>query len=40
MDGKLRVTGKDEMKCLIGGDSPDLMDMFMMRQYFELGFKL
>ena len=37
MDGKLRVIGKDEMKPLIGGESPDLMDMFMMREYFNLG---
>ena len=35
-DGKLRIIGKDEMKVKLGGDSPDLMDMFMMREIFEL----
>lgn len=35
-DGKLSVIRKDEMKPLIGGQSPDLMDMFMMREYFNL----
>jgi hypothetical protein len=37
MDGKLSVIRKDEMKPLIGGQSPDLMDMFMMREFFNLG---
>lgn len=36
MDGKLRIIGKDEMKTKINGDSPDLMDMFMMREVFFL----
>lgn len=36
MDGKLRIIGKDEMKAKLSGESPDLMDMFMMREYFEL----
>lgn len=35
-DGKLRIIKKDEMKTKLNGDSPDLMDMFMMREYFEL----
>jgi hypothetical protein len=35
-DGKLRIIGKDEMKVKLNGDSPDLMDMFMMREIFEL----
>jgi hypothetical protein len=36
MDGKLRIIGKDEMKVKLNGDSPDLMDMFMMREIFDL----
>lgn len=35
-DGKLRIIGKDEMKAMLDGQSPDLMDMFMMREYAEL----
>lgn len=35
-DGRLRIIGKDEMKVKLNGDSPDLMDMFMMREIFEL----
>lgn len=35
-DGKLRIIPKEEMKVLLQGESPDLMDMFMMREYFEL----
>ncbi len=34
-DGKLTIVGKDEMKAMLNGDSPDLMDMFMMRERFE-----
>ncbi|MEB3151453.1 MAG: terminase family protein [Sphaerospermopsis sp.] len=37
MDNKLSTIRKDEMKPLIGGQSPDLMDCFMMRAYFFLG---
>jgi len=37
MDNKLSVIRKDEMKPLIGGESPDIMDMFMMHRYFFLG---
>lgn len=33
-DGKLRIIGKDEMKVILGGESPDVMDMFMMREIF------
>lgn len=36
MDGKLKIIKKDEMKTKLNGDSPDLMDMFMMREFFEL----
>jgi len=36
MDGKLRIIGKDEMKTKLNGQSPDLMDMFMMREVFNL----
>lgn len=39
MDGKLAPIRKDEMKSLIGGQSPDLMDVLMMREYFSLGQK-
>lgn len=35
-DGKLRIVSKDDMKIKLGGDSPDLLDMFMMREVFEL----
>lgn len=35
-DGKLKIIGKPEMKIILGGESPDLMDMFMMREMFEL----
>lgn len=34
-DGKLRIIGKDEMKIKLNGDSPDLLDMLMMREIFE-----
>jgi hypothetical protein len=37
MDGKLRIIGKDEMKTKINGQSPDLMDMFMMKERVKLG---
>lgn len=35
-DGKLKIIGKEEMKAMLGGDSPDLLDAFMERHYFEL----
>jgi len=35
-DGKLKIIGKDEMKSKLGGQSPDLMDMFMMKERFRL----
>lgn len=34
-DGKLRIIGKDKMKVINGGKSPDLLDAFMMREYFD-----
>jgi hypothetical protein len=35
-DGKLRIIGKDEMKTKLNGDSPDLLDGWMMREWFDL----
>lgn len=35
-DGKLKIISKDEMKAKLNGDSPDLFDMIMMREYAEL----
>lgn len=35
-DGKLKIISKDEMKAKLNGDSPDLMDMIMMREMLEL----
>lgn len=35
-DGKLKIIGKDQMKAKLNGESPDLMDMFMMRERFNL----
>lgn len=35
-DGKLKIISKDEMKAKLNGDSPDLLDMFMMREALEL----
>jgi hypothetical protein len=35
-DGKLRINPKSEQKILLNGDSPDLMDMLMMREMFDL----
>lgn len=36
-DGKLKIIGKDEMKAKLNNESPDLLDMFMMREALELG---
>lgn len=36
MDGKLRIIDKSEMKAKLNGQSPDLMDMFMMKERFKL----
>lgn len=36
MDGKLCIIPKEQMKVVLGGKSPDLMDMFMIRESFEL----
>lgn len=35
MDGKLQMIPKDKMKVILGGESPDIMDMFMMKSVFE-----
>jgi len=35
-DGKLKILPKDAMKVILNGDSPDLMDMFMMREFQDL----
>ena len=35
-EGRLRIIPKQEMKPYIGNQSPDLMDAFMMREYFEI----
>jgi len=35
-DGKIRILPKKEMKKLISGESPDLMDAIMMREVFEI----
>lgn len=35
-DGKLRIISKEEMKAKLNGESPDVMDMFMMREMLEL----
>lgn len=32
-DGKRRILPKEQMKVLLGGNSPDIMDMFMMREF-------
>jgi hypothetical protein len=34
-DGKLAVIKKEEMKNYLDGNSPDVMDAFMMREWFE-----
>lgn len=36
MDGKLCIIPKEQMKVILSGQSPDLFDMFMMREYPEL----
>lgn len=36
MDGKLQIIPKKQMKVYLDGQSPDMMDMFMMREYFNL----
>ena len=35
-DGKLQILPKVEMKVILNNQSPDMMDMFMMRAYFDL----
>lgn len=39
MDGKLCIIPKEKMKAMLNGESPDMMDMFMMRERPELGFQ-
>jgi phage terminase large subunit len=36
LDMKLQVIGKDQIKAMNGGQSPDFADMISMRMYFEL----
>ncbi len=36
MDGKLRIVSKADMKIKLNGQSPDIMDMFMMKEIFNL----
>jgi hypothetical protein len=36
MEGKLAIIPKKQMKVYLDNQSPDLMDMFMMRSYFDL----
>jgi len=36
MDGKLRIIPKDQMKVILDGQSPDILDMFMQREVFDL----
>lgn len=36
MEGKLCILPKKEQAVILGGESPDLMDMFMMRQLFKI----
>lgn len=35
-DGKLKIIPKQQMKVILGGESPDMMDAFMEREIFEL----
>lgn len=35
-DGKLRIIPKEQMKIILNGESPDLMDMFAMRESFSV----
>lgn len=35
-DGKLKILPKEQMKVMLAGDSPDLMDALMMREMFDL----
>ena len=35
-EGKLKITPKDEMKTVLQGDSPDILDTFFMNEYFEV----
>ncbi len=35
-DGKLSVIPKQEMKVFLNNKSPDIMDAFMMREWFDM----
>ncbi|MBA4852055.1 terminase large subunit domain-containing protein [Emticicia sp. BO119] len=35
-DGKKRIISKEEMKTILNNESPDLLDMFMLREWFDL----
>jgi hypothetical protein len=35
-DGKKRINPKEEMKAILNNESPDLMDMIMMNEYFNI----
>ena len=35
-DGKLRIISKEEMKTKLAGESPDLLDMFMMKELLNM----
>ncbi|MBO0947540.1 terminase large subunit domain-containing protein [Fibrella forsythiae] len=35
-DGKLKLIKKEEMKVKLGGESPDILDMFMIRELFNI----
>ena len=38
-DGKLKVISKEEMKEILLGESPDVMDTFWMNEYYEITIK-
>lgn len=38
-DGKLKVIPKEQMKEILLGESPDIMDTFFMNEYFEITIK-
>lgn len=35
-DGKLRIIPKEQMKVILNGESPDVLDMYCMREIFDL----
>jgi len=38
-EGKLRIVSKEQMKEILLGESPDVMDVFFMNEYFEITIK-